>query len=148
MGSGQCFTAKVSRLYACFYGSPFVDNGIVFNPGDWELKTTDGTVRVIFQNQKIDYIEFGKKEYSREAIKTFASRCRDFFSEMLESRGLLSSRLAIAPSFVCEQPFREAKEILTSVYSENKLHFNDAEVDNCEFSQVLSLSLSLNLSYR
>lgn len=120
----------------CFYGSPVVDNGIVFNPGDWELKAADGSVRVVFMNQKIDYIELGVKEYSQETISAFASRCSSLFSGILETRGQLSSRLAIAPSFICQQPFSETKGILSSIYSDSKLHFDDSEVDNCEFSQV------------
>lgn len=122
--------------FPCFYGSPFLDNGIFFNPGDWELKAADSSVRVVFQNQKVDYIENVKSDYSQEVISAFASKCSAFFSEILRSKGQLSPRLAIAPSFLCQQPFSESKGILASFFADSKISFDNNEVDNCEFSQL------------
>lgn len=123
-------------LFPIVYGSPQMDGNVVYSPGDWELRTQDGNIRLMFSAQKIDYVEFGQKDYSREAIEEFTRKCSDVFEGIARVHGHPSSRLAIAPTFVCSAPFTEAKGILDTVYTESKMTFGGAQLDNCEFSQV------------
>lgn len=127
---------RLQGFFPVVYGSPQMDGNVVYSPGDWELRTQDGNIRLMFSAQKIDYIEFGQREYSREAIEEFAGRCSEIFETIATVHGQPSSRLAIAPTFVSPTPFVEAKGILQSIYTENKMTFGGAELDNCEFSQV------------
>lgn len=129
----------LERLHGFFpivYGSPQMDGNVVYSPGDWELRTQDGNIRLMFSAQKIDYLEFGQKDYSRETIDEFTRRCSDVFEEIARVHGQPSSRLAIAPTFICPAPFAETKGILNTVYNESKMTFAGSELDNCEFSQV------------
>lgn len=127
---------RLRDFFPVVYGSPQMDGSVVYSPGDWELRTIDGNIRLMFSAQKIDYIEFGQKDYSREIIEEFTRKCSNIFIEIAEAHGQPSSRLAIAPSFLRQISFTEAKGILDSVYTESKMTFGGAQLDNCEFSQV------------
>lgn len=127
---------RLQDFFPVVYGSPQMDGNVVYSPGDWELRTQDGNIRLLFSAQKIDYVVFGQKEYSREAIEVFAIKCSEIFEEVARVHGQPSSRLAIAPTFVCPATFAEAKAILNTIYNDNKMTFGGAELDNCEFSQV------------
>lgn len=118
------------------YGSPQPDGNVLYTPGDWELRSPDGLKRLIFSTQKIDYIELGQKDYSLSVLENFAHICSDVFSEIAANHGQTSSRLAIAPSFVCSTSFSQVKGLLNSIYVEGKLSFAQSELDSCDFSQV------------
>lgn len=127
---------RLQDFFPVVYGSPHMDGNVVYSSGDWELRKQDGSIRLMFSAQKIDYVVFGQKEYSEEAIEEFAKKCSEIFEEIAGAHGQPSSRLAIAPTFVCPTTFAEAKAILNIIYNGNKMTFGGAELDNCEFSQV------------
>lgn len=140
---------RLQGFFPVVYGSPQMDGNVVYSPGDWELRTQDGTIRLMFSAQKIDYVEFGQKDYSRGVVEEFARKCSVIFEDIVTVRRQPSTRLAIAPSFVCLTPFAEAKGILQTIYTENKMTFGGAELDNCEFSQVfrpMKTILDVNIS--
>lgn len=118
------------------YGTPQMDNNVIYGPGDWELRSPDGTVRLVFQAQKIDYIEFPQREYSNEVIADFTNKCSSIFCDIVARHGQPSTRLAIAPSFFSLKPFQESKTFLCNIFKDEKASFSGASIDNCDFSQV------------
>lgn len=127
---------KFQGFIPTVYGSPQPDGNVLYTPGDWELRSPDGLKRLIFSTQKIDYIEIGQKDYSQAVIESFSQICSVVFSEIVANHGQMSSRLAIAPSFVCSTPFARVKGFLNNIYIESKMSFAHSELDSCDFSQV------------
>ncbi len=126
------------------YGSPHVEDNVVYNPGDWALVSPDGSKRLIFQAQKVDYIIRLLDGYSQDRVTEFVDNCRNAFEIIMDYQKKPATRLAIAPSFICPQPFMGTKGFLHKIYAESKTSFEGSQIDNCDFSQVFRLNEKIN----
>ena len=98
------------------------------------LGTQDGTERLIFQPQKIDFILNKESSYSERDIDEFSKKCDKIFSKILELRNAKASRLAIAPTFKYIGDISTLKSFIQKIYATRV--FKEEALDNCEFSQV------------
>lgn len=113
-------------------------NLAAIGPGEWSLISHDKKQLIIFQSQKIDFIEKLNIDYSSENISEFGKKCKSLFSS-IDSE---CSRIAIAPTF---EYTGEKGSIITFANSCFKLNkFKNVKVDNCDFSQVFRVQETIS----
>lgn len=113
-------------------------SGIGIGPGEWFLVSHDKKKLIIFQSQKIDFIEKLNIDYSLKSISEFGEKCKLLFSS-IDSE---CSRIAIAPTF---EYTGEKGSIITFANSCFKLNeFKNVKVDNCDFSQVFRVQETIS----
>ena len=125
---------KILPNYVPTNNTPQIINGVIVNSTDWMLGTQDGTERLIFQPQKIDFILNKESSYSERDIDEFSKKCDKIFSKILELRNAKASRLAIAPTFKYIGDISTLKSFIQKIYATRV--FKEESLDNCEFSQV------------
>lgn len=125
---------KILPNYVPTNNTPQIINGVIVNSTDWMLGTQDGTERLIFQPQKIDFILNKESSYSERDIDKFSKKCDKIFSKILELRNAKASRLAIAPTFKYIGGISTLKSFIQKIYATRV--FKEEALDNCEFSQV------------
>lgn len=119
-------------------------NGVVVNnpnSSDWTFGTQDGTERLIFQSQKIDFIISKEVAYSEEEIKRFSQKCNQIFSKVLELKNTKASRIAIAPTFKYTGDNNTLKSFIRKIFVYKT--FKDSMLDTCDFSQVYRIDEKL-----
>ena len=72
---------KILPNYVPTNNTPQIINGVIVNSTDWMLGTQDGTERLIFQPQKIDFILNKESSYSERDIDEFSKKCDKIFSK-------------------------------------------------------------------
>lgn len=125
------------------YGSPQVIDNVIYNPGDWALISSDGSKRLFFQAQKVDFIFSSMGTYTQDRVTEFANSFGEVFEIIMAYQNKSATRLAFAPSFICPQPFMGTKGFLNKIYAESKISFEGAQLDNCDFSQVFRLNKTI-----
>lgn len=123
------------------FASPII-KGAVMSPNEWLIFSPDNKSRLIFQQQKVDYIVESGIDYSPEVIKEFAEKCIQLFEKILDHSNLSSSRIAIAPTFKWVGEKNLFVDFIKEMYSKNS--FKNSSVDNCDFSQVFRVFEDIN----
>ena len=115
-------------------GGPIFANGQVMNPEEWSLSSSNNNSKLIFQAQKIDYIETMEYQYDNAYIIDFSNKCKDLFDVFLEKDEFKSTRIAIAPTFKYNGDYNEFMSFVNAIYNKNV--FKGSSIHNCDFSQV------------
>lgn len=115
------------------------------NNNQWQLRSVNTfTQNIIFGAKKVDIV----REYdgSIEGDADFNSFCHfsgDFFSKLLMTLGISASRMAFAPSYLLPIENNETvTNFVNPFFTKNK--FKNANIDNCDFSNVFRISEDIN----
>lgn len=116
--------------------------GALMPPIEWLIFSPDNKSRLIFQQQKVDFIVEAGIDYSPEIIKDFAEKCTRLFERIIDYSKQDSSRIAIAPTFKWVGENNLFVDFIKEIYSKNS--FKGSSVDNCDFSQVFRVVEDIN----
>lgn len=125
-------------------GLPMIQQDLANQP--WQLTSADKQKCITFFDDKIDIvINHEGVKYKKTVLESISADCFSMFEKIINAFGFTSVRLAIAP--MLRIPFMEngnskKYDFLNKVYALNK--FEDAQVDNCDFSQVFRINKELN----
>ena len=68
----------------------------------------------------------------------------DFFSKLLKTFGYSASRIAFAPSYLLPIENNETVIKFVNPFFHQKIHLKNANIDNCDFSNVFRISENIN----
>ena len=88
-------------------------------PIEWLIFSPDNKSRLIFQQQKVDFIVEAGIDYSPEIIKDFAEKCTRLFERIIDYSKQDSSRIAIAPTFKWVGEKNLFVDFIKEIYSKN-----------------------------
>ena len=123
--------------------SPQLINGIVVEPfNEWLIFSPDNKSRLIFQQQKVDYIIKSGDDYSPQTIIDFSEKCKALFEKIIDYSNQQSSRIAIAPTY----KWVGTKDLFMDFVKKtfNNHLFEGSPIDNCDFSQVYRVVENIN----
>lgn len=107
----------------------------VLAPCEWSLVAPNQKQQVLFLAQKIDLLKSVNVDYAPEAINEFAKTCQALFKIFPEFTSHKCTRIAIAPTF--EYTGDDIMPFTRDIFKKND--FQNAALDNCDFSQVFRL---------
>lgn len=109
----------------------------------WSLSSKEEKLEINFLEGKIDVIlKKGNQLYSYEAIQESCMTISSTFEKIINAIGLVSTRLAFAPSLISHQKTSlEIKNFARSIFKEKI--FKGASIDNCDFSNLFRINTSI-----
>ena len=123
------------------YMQPF-PNGAMITSDGITLSSPQGDIMIQFLPQQINYIKKISSKYDIDEISKFADECKKTFVNILSVMSVATtSRIAIAPTLRYENDTDAIKTFYSDVFKKDK--FNDALMDNWEFTQVFRLNKNL-----
>lgn len=122
--------------------APQIVNGMVSSPGDWLIFSPDNKSKLIFQQQKVDFIMEVGSDYSSEIIEAFSEKCQVIFEIIMNYSQQRSSRIAIAPTYKWIGDKKLFEDFIKGMFNKNS--FKSTSIDNCDFSQVYRVDENIN----
>lgn len=122
--------------------APQIIKGMATPPNDWLIFSPDIKSKLVFQQQKVDYIIETGVDYSPQTIIDFSEKCKEIFEKLLDYSKQYSSRIAIAPTYKWVGPKDTFGDFVKEIFCKNS--FNGSSIDNCDFSQVYRVTENIN----
>ena len=111
-------------------------------PNFWEMVNPITGEHIQFNNSKIDIIIGRNSSYSSDVVIAFAEHCSTIFERILSVTGQNSNRLAIAPTFTCNDSDQDIKRFAKTIFAKNQ--FKLANIDNCVFNNIYRVNENIN----
>lgn len=111
-------------------------------PNFWEMVNPTTGEHIQFNNAKIDIIINSNTPYSNDVIIDFAKHCSMIFEKILSITGQNSNRLAIAPTFSCNDSDQNIRKFAQTIFTKNM--FKTANIDNCVFNNIFRVNEKIN----
>ena len=123
--------------------APQIINGKMVTPlNEWLIFSPDHKSKLVFQQQKVDFIIDMGVDYLPQTIKDFSEKCRLLFERIIDYSKQQSSRIAIAPTYKWVGVKDTFMDFVKETFNRNS--FKGSTIDNCDFSQVFRVVESIN----
>lgn len=101
---------------------------------NWMMVSTDRKQKIIFQDNKIDFISEIEQPYSKNAVEEFSKLSNSILKKIMELSGVMANRLAIAPQIKIKDTEENVKTWVNSIFNKNE--FKSVQLEANEFSQI------------
>lgn len=101
---------------------------------NWMMVSTDRKQKIIFQDNKIDFISEIELTYSKDVIEKFSELSNSIFEKVMVLSGVMANRLAIAPQIKINDTEENVKTWVNTIFNKNE--FKSTQLEANEFSQI------------